>query len=204
MLGHRGKDWYDWVACVLVLQTDMVEYCEHTQIIAEVFNFNGQVGIAVRRMKSIYEPSVKLQSTDAIVFSKRDEDRRGGGRAELDGSSFPSSGGGMGWRREEERRSGSSRREQGVDGSDREGGHEPDTGTAFAEISESLDFDTPKERDGRVSISSEHSLMAVGATPSLFTYRKDIDEKCDECKRAGTAKYIIAHRWGREVVGRGS
>lgn len=96
-----------------------------------------------------------------------------------------------------------SRKEQGGDGSGSERCHKPDTGIAFTAVSESLDTDYPRIRDGRVSSSSGHSPMAVVETTDRSTYRKDVQAEWNEHARAGIATYIILHRRGTGGSGEG-
>lgn len=51
-----------------------------------------------------------------------------------------------------------------------------------------------RERDARVSFSSEYSPAGVVEATSRSAYMRDMDEKCDEYARSGIATNIAAHR----------
>lgn len=72
---------------------------------------------------------------------------------------------------------------------------------AFAEASESSDSDSPKERDGKISFSSEHPFMAVVEVPSRSTYRDDMDEVWNAYARTGNATHIILQKERTEDSG---
>lgn len=102
-------------------------------------------------MQGLYAQSARMQSMDVAGLLK--------GSTALVGRSWKS----YGWsspaiekskgrRAKEKGTGGSSRRKQGSDGSGRERRCEPDIGTAFLEIHASSDFDSTREKVGRVAV----------------------------------------------------
>lgn len=81
----------------------------------------------------------------------------------------------------------SSREGQGSDWSGKGGCREPGIGTAFAEISESWNSDSLRERGGRVSVTSEHPLMSAVKAIRRSVHRKDIGKNWIKYAQAGTA-----------------
>lgn len=79
---------------------------------------------------------------------------------------------------------------------------EPYIGTAFAGMSESLDSDSPSEKDVGINFSSEHPSLAETETTNTSFSRENMDEKCTEYERAGIAIYIVIHKKGENVLAR--
>lgn len=73
-----------------------------------------------------------------------------------------------------------SRREQNSDESGAVRCRRTDTGIAYPRLSERSDWHSPRERDAKISFSSEHPLMAVVELEARSRTTEHMDEKGNE------------------------
>lgn len=199
-MGHSVKDWHDSVDGILTTRADMVEVDEHKRLSACHCSLIERVWMNGRRMKGLCGPRMWVRLTSEAVYLGEVENRRRTS-AESDVSSPSTSEKRTGWSGKEKKRDESSGREQHGNRCTREGCCQPDSDSAFAGVSELPDSDSSRKMGVKVSFSSEHPSTTVVEAGGRCAHKENVDEKWNECRRSGIAKYDVVHR--RANGGRG-